>query len=183
METTKQITFYPRNHRQNNKMKKLILFLLCVTAVQPTFARVGDSLEQLKKRYGEPVATKEVPPFTTVTFKVKDFTLVSYFKGKEDKVKIEIIVLSAEASPEVVVQKIAGDARVVPYADRTISSMVSSGIIPKSIIAMWSIYGDPQTFVVYEGSSDSGGALVFSDSLKSFPEFFKAISAGQADGL
>jgi len=164
-------------------MKKLILFLLCVTAVQPTFARVGDSLEQLKKRYGDPVATNEAPPFTTVAFKVKDFTIVSYFKAKEDKVKFEIIVLSGDTSPEAVVQKIAGDAQVAPFPDSTVLSLSSSGIVPQSVVAMWTINGAPQTFAVYEPSSDSGGALVFTDSIQSFPEFFKAISAGQADGL
>lgn len=164
-------------------MIKLILALLCFTAVQPTFGRVGDSLEQLKKRYGEPVATKEAPPFTSVAFKVKDFTIVSYFKPKDDKVKFEIIVLSAETSPEAVVQKIAGDAQVAPFPNRTVLSLSSSGIVPKSIVAMWTINGAPQTYAVFEPSSDSGGALVFTDSLESFPVFFKAISAGQADGL
>lgn len=176
--TTTPLSANPR--RSCLKIIAALILFFSATA----FARVGDTLEELKARYAEPVGVKENSALKTVAFKSSSgtFVILSSFKTKEDKVFGEAISLPVDVPPEVVVQKVAGAAQIAMFPQKTTNSLIESGIIPPTIAALWTINDGP-IFAAYEPDSNSGGTVFFVVAITQFQVYFKALASNKVEGL
>lgn len=161
----------------------IFIGLFLIFSAPAAFARVGESLSALTSRYGEPVGTQEIGGLKGYSFEVNDFLIVSYFEGADDSASFEVIVIGDETPPEAVVNRVAEDNRVVRLDFERVFSMQESGVVPPSLESIWIIASEPQVFVAFEPSPDSGGAIIFASDIQEFKRFFNALTSQQTEGL
>ena len=163
--------------------RSALLLVWALALPYSAFGRVGETLTQLKERYGEPVKESINGTLKSVVFKTGNFQIVSSFKAGGDKVFAEAVFLPNDVRPEVVVQKIAGKSQIALFPGETTNSLMRSGVVPSSTVAMWVINSGPQIFAAYLLDSSNGGAVYFASDVLGIQPYIQSLASSETDGL